>query len=121
MLGVSWANIALLLVLPIPLFGSRKALANTENSFCLLLALQFFGLVLGPFSVHFWATFGGPDWVHDRLKRRQDGPKKDIKSLKVPKTTCPKHEILPFGKHTIRVLDAPQTTIGGPGRLPRGT
>ena len=80
-----------------------------------------FGTVFVLIFLLIWGSFLGANLGSDRAKRRQDEPKKGIKSLKVPKTAFTKSEISQCKNHTVQVLEAPKTITRGSRRLPRGT
>ena len=75
------------------------------------------------FVSDWWSNFGpmlGAILGSKPAKRRQDEPRKDIKSFKLPKIAFTKSVISQCKNHTFRVLEAPKTIIRGSGMLPKG-
>ena len=77
----------------------------------------FFFDCWGPFWVHFGSHFGAKEAM-----MCQDGPKKDLKSLKVPKSSnCKKCDITIREDNIFWALGGLKTSIRGSRRLSRGT
>ena len=63
--------------------------------------------IVGVFVSDVWSRFGfilGASLGSKRAKKRRDGPKKDVKSLKVPNNSICKKYDCPIGKTHFRVL-----------------